>query len=241
MESQLHKHDLEFNRLLRVKQKEAAKKQLQEAQGLQMQLAFISKDAYRQQREQEAKARAKEMARERAVAQALKKERLRAVQQRGEDIIEQRRQELHLRNISDAERIEHWHRMKADERQRQKEAALEKEKYCKEVYDKNETLRRQREGRIRQEIEARVQDQVKVRKLEDLRERKRKENAEKAARNDVVKRMREEQYQDLCARQFIKDYERAVIDEEIRQMKEFVKMDRLDLQQAIDRVQNQQG
>ena len=27
---------------------------------------------------------------------------------------------------------------------RQKEAALEKEKYCKEVYDKNETLRRQR-------------------------------------------------------------------------------------------------
>ena len=32
MESQLHKHDLEFNRLLRVKQKEAAKKQLQEAQ-----------------------------------------------------------------------------------------------------------------------------------------------------------------------------------------------------------------
>ena len=54
-------------------------------------LAPQLQDAYRQQREQEAKARAKEMARERAVAQALKKERLRAVQQRGEDIIEQRR------------------------------------------------------------------------------------------------------------------------------------------------------
>lgn len=236
MAAALQKHDAEFDRAVRLKEMDRAQadhalEQLERFNVIRGR-RFAQLESQRQQAEAERKRTKDEQAMQRARNDAHR----RRIWQQHEEMLEERRVGLLMKEAADEERLRVRRQQQDEDRLRRRYQAQEKSDYVQQVGMRNQMMIAEKAARVQGELSARQHDRVKAARTNDVRDRARELNEEKETRHRLARDQQQRAVEDLRVKQTVQEWEQALVDEEIERMRRVVREDRRNLDRALEQL-----
>eukprot|EP00669_Euglena_mutabilis_P010474 TRINITY_DN5217_c0_g1_i1.p1 TRINITY_DN5217_c0_g1~~TRINITY_DN5217_c0_g1_i1.p1 ORF type:complete len:457 (+),score=101.28 TRINITY_DN5217_c0_g1_i1:28-1398(+) len=236
MAAALQKHDAEFDRAVRLKEMDRAQadhalEQLERFNVIRGR-RFAQLESQRQQAEAERKRTKDEQAMQRARNDAHR----RRIWQQHEEMLEERRVGLLMKEAADEERLRVRRQQQDEDRLRRRYQAQEKSDYVQQVGLRNQMMIAEKAARVQGELSARQHDRAKAARTNYVRDRARELNEEKETRHRLARDQQQRAVEDLRVKQTVQEWEQALVDEEIERMRRVVREDRRNLDRALEQL-----